>query len=161
MEEECFKLLCINTHRELYKFRCLTFRVKVVPAIFQQVMNTMLSDLDLVVAYLDNILMNSQNVEQHQEHVYKVFSRIQEYGFKLKESKCDFFMEKIKYLGYIIDKDGRRPDTERATPMKDMPALENVSALKSFFRLANYYQMFIPYIHNLYVLLNELLKKDK
>ena len=73
-------------------------------------MDTLLSDLDFAVAYLDDILMNSQNVEQHKEHVHKVFSRIQEYGFKLKESKCDFFMENIKYLGFIIDKDVRKPD---------------------------------------------------
>ena len=72
----------------------------------------MLSDLDFAVAYLDDILMNSQNVEQHQENVHEDFSRIQEYSFKLKESKCDFFMKKI------IDKDGRRPDPERATAVR-------------------------------------------
>ena len=102
-EEGCSKLLCINTHRGLYKFECLPFGVKVALAIFQQVMDSLLSDLDFMVAYLDDILMNSQNVEQHMEHVHHVFSRIQVYGFKLKESKCDFFMEKIKYLGHIID----------------------------------------------------------
>ena len=126
MEEEWSKLLCINTRRELYKFWCLPFGVKVAPAIFQQVTDTMLSDLNFTVAFLDDILMYSQNVEQQKEHVHKVFSRIQEYGFELKESKCDFFMEKIKYLGHIIDKDDRRLDPERATTIKDMPAPENI-----------------------------------
>ena len=97
----------------------------------------MLSDLEFVVAYLDDILMNSQNVE-NKENVHKVFSRIQVYGFKLKESKCDFFMEKINYLGHIIDKDGRRPDSERTTAIKDMQASENVSPLQSFLGLTNY-----------------------
>ena len=123
--------------------------VKVAPAIFQQVMDTMLSDLDFTIAYLDNILMNIQNVEQHKEHVHKVFSKIQDYGFKLKESKCDFFMEKIKYLGHIINKDGRRPEPEWATTIKDMPAPENVISFQSFLGLANYYQAFIFDMHNL------------
>ena len=100
-EEECSKLFCINTYRGLYKFGRLPFGVKVALAIFQQVM---LRDLDFAVTYLDDISMNSQNVEQHKEHVHKVFSRIQEYGFKLKESKCDFFMEMIKYLGTLLTK---------------------------------------------------------
>ena len=104
-EEECSKLHRINIHCGLYKFGPLPFGVKVAPAIFQQVMDTMLSDLEFVVAYLDDILMNSQNVE-NKKHVHKVFSRIQVYSFKLKESKCDFFMEKIKCFGHIIDKDG-------------------------------------------------------
>ena len=97
----------------LYKFGRLPFGVKVPPAIFQQVMDTMLSDLDFAVAYLDDILMNCQNVEQYKEHLDKVFSRIQEHGFELKEFRCDFFLKKIKYLGHIMDNDGRRPDSER------------------------------------------------
>ena len=63
VEEEFSKLLCINTHWGLHKFGRLPFSVKVAPTIFQQIMDTMLSDLDFVVAYLDDILMNSQNVE--------------------------------------------------------------------------------------------------
>ena len=48
-------------------------------------------------------------------------------------------MEKIKYLGCIIDKDGRRPDTERPPAIKDVLAPNNIAFLQSFFRLANYY----------------------
>ena len=65
VKEKCPKLPCINTHRRLYKFRPLPFGVKVATVIFQQVIDTMLSDLDFTVAYLDDILMKSQNVEQH------------------------------------------------------------------------------------------------
>ena len=63
VENECSKLLCINTHRGLYKFGRLPFGVKFAPEIFQQVMDTMLSDLDFAVTCLDDILMNCQNVE--------------------------------------------------------------------------------------------------
>ena len=70
-------------------------------------------------------------------------------------------MNKIKYLGHIIDKDRRRPDTERATAIKDMPASDNVTTLQSFIGLANYYQSFIKILHDLRAPLNELLKKDK
>ena len=59
VKEVSSKLLCINMHRGLYKFERLPFGVKVMPAIFQQVMDTMLSGLDFAVAYLDDILMKS------------------------------------------------------------------------------------------------------
>lgn len=118
VDEESSRLLCINTHKGLYKFQRLPFGIKVAPAIFQQIMDTMLGGLDFTIAYLDDILINSKNIEQHWEHVQEVFRQIQNYGFKVKENKCDFFMKEIKYLGHIIDEEGRRPDPERATAIK-------------------------------------------
>ena len=60
-----------------------------------------------------------------------------------------------------IDKDARRPDPERAIAIKDMPAPDNVTTLQSFLGLANYYQSFIKYMHDLRTPLNELLKDKK
>ena len=57
VDEESSKLLCINTHRGFYKYTRLAFGVKVGPAIFQLVMDTMLGDLDYTTAYLDDILV--------------------------------------------------------------------------------------------------------
>ena len=154
VEENSSKLLCINTHRELYKFDRLVFGIKVAPAIFQQVMDTMLGGFDFNFNYLDDIVISCKTKELHREHLNKVFTQIQEFRFKVKEAKCDFCMNKIKYLGHIIDKNGRRLDPERATAIKDMPAPDNVT-LQSFLGLANYNQSFIKN------LLNELLKKIK
>ena len=78
-----------------------------------------------------------------------VFDKLQEYCFKVKETKCDFFLVEIKYLEHIINKDGRRPDPDRATAIKDMPAPDNVQAPQSFLGLVNCYQIFIKNMHNL------------
>ena len=88
-EEVSSKLLCISTHRGLYKFEHLPFGVKVAPATFQQVMDTMLSGLYFAVAYLDDILMKSKSIIEHKEHVHKVFTKIQDYGFKLSGKKSN------------------------------------------------------------------------
>ena len=106
-------------------------------------MDTILGGFDFTFAYLDDIVISRKTKELHIEHLNKVFAQMQEYGFKVKEAKCDFCMNKIKYLGHIIDKDGRRPDPERATAVKDMPAPDHVTILQSFLGLANYYQSFI------------------
>ena len=112
---------------------------------------------DFTFAYLDDIVIISKTKELHGEHLNKVFAQIREFGFKVKEAKCDFCMNKIKYQGLIIDKDGRRPDPERATAIKDMPAPDNVTTLQSFLGLANYYQSFIKNLQDLRTPLNELL----
>ena len=77
VEENSSKLLCINTHRGLFKFERLPFGIKVAPAIFQEVMDTMLDGLDFAIASLDDIIIISKSKEQHREHVRRVFSRIQ------------------------------------------------------------------------------------
>ena len=161
MEEESSKLLCISTHKGLFKFNRLAFGVKTAPAIFQQIIDTMLAGLDFSIGYLDDILMRSQDTEEHRTHVFRVFSRIQDYGFTLKDAKCEFFLEEIKYLGHIIDKNGCRPDPDRAAAIRDMPEPHNVATLQSFLGLANYYQRFIKNMHELRAPLNELLKKDR
>ena len=127
-------LLCINMHRGLYRYERLAFGVKVAPAIFQQVMDTMLGGLDFSIAYLDDIIIASRNMEQHTDYIYQVFKRSQDYGFKVKENKFKFFRQRMKYFGLIIDKDGRRSDPDRATAIKGMPAPENATQLESFFR---------------------------
>ena len=72
-------------------------------------------------------------------------------------------MEKIKYLGQIKDKDGRRPDTERASAIKNNPVPENVFSIQCFLGLANNYNVFVPniHIHSLQAPFNELIKNEK
>ena len=84
-------------------------------------MDTMLAGLDFATAYLDDILIKSKDRKTHFEHIIQVFERIEEYGFKLGAEKCEFFMSEIKYLGQIIDSDGRIPDSARAEAIKSMP----------------------------------------
>ena len=74
VKEVSSKLLCLSTHHGLYKFEHLPFGDKVVLAIFQLVMETMLSGLVFMIVYLDDILMKSKSIIEH---------KIQDYGFKL------------------------------------------------------------------------------
>ena len=159
VDDESSELLTINTHNGLYKFNRLPFGVKVAPSIFQQIMDTMLAGLDFAIAYLDDILIKSENNKQHCEHIREVFKRIDEYGFKLSSEKCEFFMTQVKYLGQIINEKGRQPDPERAEAIKGMPSPSNIANLQAFLGLANYYGIYIKNMHDLRAPLNNLLKK--
>ena len=90
-------------------------------------MDTMLADLGFAIAYLDDILVKSKNVQEHKEHIKTVFQRIEEFGFKLSAEKCEFFLKQIIYLGQIIDSQGRRPDPQRTEAIEKMPAPNNVA----------------------------------
>ena len=161
VEEECTKYLTIHTHRGLYQQRRSHIGLKVAPSLFQQIMDMMLSGLEYAMAYLDDILIKSKNFEEHKSHVREVFKRIEKYRFKVGLEKCKFCMNKIEYLDQIINHEGRRPNPKRTEAIKNMPILDNVTKLQSFLGLANYYNLYIPNMHELRASLNKLLSKNK
>lgn len=160
VEEDCRFLLTVNTHRGLFQYNRLPFGIKCAPAIFQQVMDTMLSDVPFAMAYMDDIIIASRNEKEHYDHLQEVFARIREYGFRIKVEKCSFFMLSIRYLGTIIDSYGRRPDPEKIHAIVNMPAPSNVKMLQSFLGMINYYSHFVPNMYALRAPLNALLTKN-
>ena len=154
VNEEYGKYLTIKMLKGLYRFNRLPFRIKISPGTFQQIMDTLLNDIDFAIAYLD-IFIKSESREQHAKHVLEIFVNIKQYGLKLSWDKCEFFKSKIKYSW----QKGRMPNPLRLSAIKNMPAPTNVSTLQAFLGLANYYGNFIPNIHILRASLNRLLKK--
>ena len=69
-------------------------------------MNQVLQGLDFAIAYLDNIVIFSNDELEHLQHLETVFKRLQDVGLKLKESKCDFFRSQIHYLGHMLSAEG-------------------------------------------------------
>ena len=107
VEEECPKLLYVNTHRCIYKFERIVLGLKVEPAIFQQVMDTMLGGLDFACAYLDDIVIANKSTEEHRREIHEVFERIYNFGFRIKETKCEFLMNEIRFIWSIKIEDVR------------------------------------------------------
>ena len=64
VDGKCRKLLVINTHKGLFKLNRIPFGLKVACSLFQQVMDMMLAGLEFVTAYVDDILLRSENNEQ-------------------------------------------------------------------------------------------------
>ena len=54
------------------------------------------------------------------------------------------FHPSIKYLGFIVDKDGYRPDPQKVTAATELPVLTEITTLRTFLGLVNYYQSFFP-----------------
>ena len=57
---------------------------------------------EFAICYLDNILIYSNNVDEHQEHVRKVLAKLREHGLYAKASKCEFSVMKTGFFGFVI-----------------------------------------------------------
>ncbi|XP_052901351.1 uncharacterized protein K02A2.6-like [Anopheles moucheti] len=103
-------LLTINTHRGLYHYNRLPPGVKIAPAAFQQLIDTMLAGLRGSSGYMDDVVVGGKTEQEHEENLENLLRRIQEYGFTVRAEKCAFRTHCIEYLGFIIDREGLRPN---------------------------------------------------
>lgn len=91
-----------------FKYNVMPFGLRNAPAIFQHLMNDVFREFfdKFVVCYLDDILIYSETIEEHKEHVRLVLQKLRDAGLYAKLEKCVFHQPQVEFLGYIIsDKD--------------------------------------------------------
>ncbi|XP_029696863.1 uncharacterized protein K02A2.6-like [Takifugu rubripes] len=161
VEEQSRKLLTINTHKGLFRYRRLPFGITSAPALFQRAMDQILTGLPGVQCYLDDILCTGANNEEHLRNLDATLQRLEEYGLRVRKDKWEFFKPSVEYLGHVIDAEGLHTAPSKITAIVDAPPPQNISQLRSFLGLLNYYGRFTPNLASLLQPLHELLCKDK
>lgn len=87
--------------------------------------------------------------------------RLKEHGLRVQRGKCEFFLSSVEYLGQVIDEKGLHTAPSKTAAIVDAPPAQNVSQLRSFLGLLNYYGHFIPNLASLLQPLHEPLCQDK
>src|SRR5215471_4577753 len=121
------------------------------PAAFQRFMNDTFSDLlDVnVLVYLDDILIYSDNIEDHRKHVREVLRCLWNIGLYANPKKCFFHTDTVEYLGYILSPSGLEMDPVKIQTIRDWPEPRKVKDIQSFLGFANFYRRFIYNFANL------------
>ena len=156
---ESRKYTTINTTKGLYQYNRLTFGINSAVSIFQRTMENVLQALPGCCIFVDDILVTGENEEKHKENLYRVLSKLQDYGLKLKKDKFYYMMDEITYLGYTISRNGISPTQEKAEALKQAKPPTNVSELQSFIGMANLLRRFVPDFAKVMSPLYELLCK--
>lgn len=112
-------------------------------------MDQLCAGIDGARAYIDDIMLASEDTKTHKTNLHKLLQRINEFGFRLKFEKCQFFRPQIKYLGQIIDKNGIRPDPEKIKAVQNLKVPENISEVRSLLGSINHYGKYVPNMRNL------------
>ena len=132
-------------HRGLFEFNVMPFGLSNAPAVFQELMSVVLNGCHaFAIAYLDDILIFSPSFEEHLAHLNTIFERLRQYSLKLKLKKCSFLRNETNYLGFVIDKDGIKPDQKKVEAIRGLPAPTCVKEVRSFVGMCSYYRRFIP-----------------
>ena len=144
LDEESKKYVVVNTHKGLFRFNRLPFGVSSAPGIFQRAMESLLQDIPSVVVYIDDILIAGATEAEHLQTLDQVLERLESAGLILKKEKCSFASTSVTYLGHTIDRDGIHPTPDKVQAVQQAPTPQNITELKAFLGLLNYYGKFMP-----------------
>ena len=112
------------------------------------------------MAYLDDIIIFSQNEQEHFKHIEIIFKKLKKAGLKLKLYKCNFFKKEIHYLGHVISVDRIQPLSEKLDSIHAMPSPRSLKEIKQFLGLTGYYRKFVPQFSDMARPLTKLLAHD-
>ena len=116
---------------------------------------------DFCTAYLDDIMIYSENELEHEGHVRKVLERLRKAGLLADIQKSEFHVKRTKYLGFIISTDGIEADLEKTSIIQQWEPPRTVKGIQSFLGFCNFYRRFIKDYGQIARPLNQLVRKDQ
>ena len=160
LSPESRPLTTVNTHRGLFQYNRLCFGIASAPGIFQRAVEDLLRGIPGVCVFFDDILVSASNDNEHEDRVCEVLGRLQDVGLKLHPTKCSFGVERVKYLGYSIDSTGLKPTDEKLEAILQAPEPQDLTQLRSYLGMLNFYRKFLVNAAVVLEPLNNLLRKD-
>ncbi len=113
-----------------------------------------------MVVYINDILVYNNSMEEHVEHLWKVFQRLRENKLYVKFEKCKFGVTEMDFLGHRITQEGLKIDDHKVKAILDWEPPRSVPAFKSFLGLASYYRKFIKNFVKITTFFTNLLKQS-
>ena len=130
-----------------------------MPTEFQKAMDCTLQGLEGVICYLDDILVVPKgDVQEHNSLVEKVMQRLDTEGWALKFSKCEFSVNQLTWLGYVINENGYSPKFSKIDAIQSLKPPRTLKQFRSFMGTLNHLQRFIPDLHTYTVHFRESLR---
>ena len=159
---ECREQLAFSTPDGLRQWTVMPFGIANAPATFQREMQRVFRErLDRsVMVYIDDILIFSRDADEHAEHVEWVLSQLKLNGYYANPDKCEFFQERVHFLGHVISADGVAVQQHKVDAVAEWPTPQSVSDVRRFLGLTGYYRRFVNGFSAIAGPLSDLTRKD-
>src|SRR5258707_3119932 len=125
----------------------MPFGLSNAPAAFQRFINDVLGDLlDIcMIGYLDDILIYSNSLDEHKDHVWDVLQQLRDAGLYANPRKCTFHTDTVEYLSFILSPEGLCMDPVKVSMIQSWLEPDNICEVQSFLGFANFYRRFISH----------------
>lgn len=161
VDEASQQVLAWSTQQGVFACKRMSFGAKTAPAIFQSIITKTLQGCPHTVCFFDDICVTGSSIETHIKNLDLVFQKLSAAGFTLNLHKCKFLQEKVKFLGYVIDREGLHKDESKIAAVVNAPKPTNPTEVKAFVGLVNYYSRFFPNLAQVLFPIYQLLKSTE
>ncbi|GJY52818.1 reverse transcriptase domain-containing protein [Tanacetum coccineum] len=163
VREEDIPKTAFRTRYGHYEFRVMPFGLTNAPAVFMDLMNRVCKPyLDkFVIVFIDDILIYSHNEKEHEEHLKTILELLKKEELYAKFSKCEFWINTVKFLGHVIDSSGIHVDPAKIEAVKNWASPTTPSEIRQFLGLAGYYRRFIEGFSKIAKPMTELTQKNQ
>ena len=145
-----------------FEYLVMPFGLTNAPAAFMDLMNRVFQPyLDrFVIIFIDDIQVYSGSTEEHSEHLRIVLQTLRGRQLYAKLSKCQFWLDKVAFLGHVISDEGVSVDSHKIEAVLNCKPPKNVSEVRSFLGLTGYYRKFVEGFSRIAAPLTKLTRKD-
>ncbi|XP_063635205.1 uncharacterized protein LOC134805954 [Cydia splendana] len=161
-EEDRNKTAFYVPSRGTFHFKRTAFGLTNAPATQQRLVDMLFSEFGLkVFAYLDDIIIVSQDFNSHVSLLLRVLDKLKQANLTVNLDKCQFFRNQLKYLGYVVDGSGLHTDPAKVEAILKVPTPTCSKDLKRFLGTATWYRRFVPKFSTIAGPLNKLTSTRK
>ena len=130
---------------DLIEFLVMSFGLTNAPAVFMDLMNCVFRPYvdQFVVLFICNILVYSKDRENHDTHLRVMLETLKKEQLYAKLSECEFWLNEVSFLRHIVSKERIRVDPKKIQIVVEWKPPRNVTEVRSFLGLADYYKRFV------------------
>lgn len=148
------------TGRGLMRFKRLMFGINCAPEIFQRIMTEMLTGIEGVIVYIDDIVVAGKTKSEHDARLAEVMTVLKAHNVQLNGNKCLFGETELEILGFKVSALGISPSEEKVSAIKNFRKPETKEEVRSFLGLVNFVGQFIPNLSSRTEALRQYIRGD-
>ena len=141
MDENSSEFTAFACSEGLFEYNVMPMGLSNAPATFQRTMAAILDEgirAGFVVVFIDDILIFSKTLEDHEQHMKWLAETLAKYNLKLKTSKCELVQREVEFLGHRIERGQLKPLQPKIEQIEKWPQPATVNALRRLLGLAQY-----------------------
>ena len=143
LDDNSKKYTAFRVGNRAFQWRKMCFGLGSAPSSWSRLMQVTLSGIDNVFVYMDDIIIFSSTLEEHEQTLNTVFKRLSYHGIEISLKKCSFMSNEVEYLGFSITNKGLKPQEKQLSAMLRAQLPSTLTEARSLISTFSFYRKFI------------------